>query len=95
MNFEIVHTTEYEYSELATESFSELRVRPRNTMRQVVLTHLTEVNPRVALESFQDYYGNWVETLSVPSVTRNLLWPPRLGYKRAPLLISSRDSIFP
>jgi transglutaminase-like putative cysteine protease len=66
MNFEIVHTTEYEYSELATESFSELRVRPRNTMRQVVLTHLTEVNPRVALESFQDYYGNWVETLSVP-----------------------------
>ena len=66
MNFEIIHTTEYEYSELATESFSELRVRPRNTMRQVVLHHLTEVQPRLALEGFQDYYGNWVETLSIP-----------------------------
>ncbi len=66
MNFEIVHTTEYEYSELATESFSELRVRPRNTLRQVVLHHMTEVQPRVTLEAFQDYYGNWVETLSIP-----------------------------
>jgi transglutaminase-like putative cysteine protease len=66
MNFEIVHTTDYEYSELATESFSELRVRPRNTLRQVVLHHVTEVQPRVALEAFQDYYGNWVETLSIP-----------------------------
>jgi transglutaminase-like putative cysteine protease len=66
VNFEIVHTTEYEYSELATESFSELRVRPRNTMRQFVSHHQTEVSPRVALEAFQDYYGNWVETLSIP-----------------------------
>jgi transglutaminase-like putative cysteine protease len=66
MEFRIVHTTQYRYSAPAIESFSELRVRPRQTLRQVVHKHATEVHPRVPLEVFQDYYGNWVESLSVP-----------------------------
>jgi transglutaminase-like putative cysteine protease len=66
MNFRIVHTTEYEYSAPAIECYSELRVRPRNTLRQAITNHTTEVNPRVPLEVFTDYWGNWVEALSVP-----------------------------
>jgi transglutaminase-like putative cysteine protease len=66
MHFRIVHTTQYTYSAPAIESFSELRVRPRQTLRQVVHQHATEVTPRVPLEVFQDFYGNWVESLSVP-----------------------------
>lgn len=66
MNFHIVHTTRYEYSEPAVESHSELRVHPRNTSRQVVRQHTTAVDPRVPLESFTDYYGNHVEMISVP-----------------------------
>jgi len=66
MLFHIVHTTEYEYSEPAVESYTELRVRPRNTLRQTVEQHFTEVEPRVPLEDFEDYFGNEVECLSVP-----------------------------
>src|ERR1700722_5411866 len=66
MIFNIVHTTAYEYSAPAIESFTELRVRPRQSNLQNVLFHLTEVNPRAALEEFTDYYGNTVECLSVP-----------------------------
>jgi len=66
MTFNIVHTTAYEYSAPAIESFTELRVRPRQSNRQIVHAHLTEVTPRAKLEEFTDYYGNTVEYLSVP-----------------------------
>lgn len=73
MNFQIVHTTAYEYSAPAIESYSELRVRPRNTLRQIVSQHATEVFPRIPLEAFLDYYGNWVEALSVPFRHKKLI----------------------
>jgi len=66
MTFNIVHTTAYEYSAPAIESFTELRVRPRQSNRQTVHHHVTEVTPRAALEEFTDYYENTVECLSVP-----------------------------
>lgn len=66
MIFNIVHTTAYEYSAPAIESFTELRVRPRQSNRQTVHRHVTEVTPRAALEEFSDYYENTVECLSVP-----------------------------
>jgi transglutaminase-like putative cysteine protease len=66
MIFNIVHTTAYEYSAPAIESFTELRVRPRQSNRQNVHFHVTEVSPRAALDEFTDYYGNTVECLSVP-----------------------------
>ena len=66
MIFNIVHTTSYEYSAPAIESFTELRVRPRASHHQEVIHHQTEVNPRAALDEFTDYYGNTVECLSVP-----------------------------
>src|SRR5471032_3196231 len=50
MIFNIVHTTAYEYSAPAIESFTELRVRPRQSNRQIVHRHVTEVKPRAAQE---------------------------------------------
>jgi transglutaminase-like putative cysteine protease len=66
MIFNIVHTTSYEYSAPAIESFTELRVRPRPGYHQEIIAHQTEVNPRVALDEFVDYFGNTVECFSVP-----------------------------
>ena len=48
MIFNIVHTTAYEYSAPAIESFTELRVRPRQSNHQIVHHHITEVTPRAA-----------------------------------------------
>ena len=66
MIFNVVHTTAYEYSAPAVESFTELRVKPRQSNLQNVIHHVTEVTPRAPLEEFVDYYGNTVECLSVP-----------------------------
>jgi len=80
MIFNIVHTTAYEYSAPAIESFTELRVRPRQSNRQIVHRHITEVTPRAALEDFTDYYDNAVECLSVP-------------YRHKTLTVTSRSTV--
>jgi transglutaminase-like putative cysteine protease len=80
MTFNIVHTTAYEYSAPAIESFTELRVRPRQSNRQIVHHHVTEVTPRAALEEFTDYYDNMVECLSVP-------------YRHKTLTVTSRSTV--
>ncbi len=80
MTFNIVHTTAYEYSAPAIESFTELRVRPRQSNRQIVHRHVTEVTPRAALEEFTDYYDNMVECLSVP-------------YRHKCLTVTSRSTV--
>jgi transglutaminase-like putative cysteine protease len=80
MIFNIVHTTSYEYSAPAIESFTELRVRPRQSAQQLVHRHVTEVTPRAALEEFTDYYDNTVECLSVP-------------YRHKTLTVTSRSTV--
>lgn len=66
MQFHIEHTTEFVYPEPATEAFSELRLRPRDTLHQTISHHLTRVAPAVLVENYTDYFGNYVETVSVP-----------------------------
>lgn len=66
MVFHVEHTTEYLYSEPATESYSEIRLRPRNSLRQEVNRHATVIHPAVMMESYIDYFGNFVETVSIP-----------------------------
>lgn len=66
MLFHIQHTTEYVYSEPATEAFSELRMRPRDSLRQKVFRHHSQVQPTVMIEDHVDYFGNYVETISIP-----------------------------
>ncbi len=73
MVFHIEHTTEYTYPEAATESFSELRLRPRESGRQQVSQHFTYIQPQVPVESYVDYFGNYVETISIPFRHTNLV----------------------
>ena len=66
MQFHIEHTTEFVYPEPATEAFSEIRLRPRDTLHQTISHHQTRVTPSVLVENYTDYFGNYVETVSVP-----------------------------
>src|SRR2546423_1817079 len=72
MFFHIEHITEYVYPEAATESFSELRLRPRDSLRQRVSHHSTHTQPSVVAEPYVDYFGNYVETISIPFRHTNL-----------------------
>lgn len=73
MRFHIEHTTEYVYPEPALESFSELRLRPRDSLRQKVSRHQTLIQPGVLVESHIDYFGNYVETISIPHRHQRLI----------------------
>ena len=66
MFFHIEHTTEFVYPQPAVEAFSEMRLRPRDSLRQTVSHHYTRVDPPVLIEDHEDYFGNYVETVSVP-----------------------------
>jgi transglutaminase-like putative cysteine protease len=66
MQFLIEHITEYAYSDPATEAFSELRLRPRDNLKQRVARHTTKVKPAVTVDSYTDYFGNQVEAIAIP-----------------------------
>lgn len=66
MQFLIEHTTEYIYSAPATEAFSELRLRPRDNLKQRVTRHATSVQPAVVVDTYTDYFGNIVEAIAIP-----------------------------
>lgn len=66
MQFHIVHSTEFDYPKPATEAFSEFRLRPRDTTCQTVAHHQIRVSPSVMTDEYTDYFGNHVETMSVP-----------------------------
>ncbi len=66
MQFHIVHSTEFDYPAPATEAFSEFRLQPRDTLHQAVAHHQIRVMPSVLTDDYTDYFGNHVETMSVP-----------------------------
>lgn len=66
MQFHIRHTTEYVYSAPATEAFTELRLRPRDSIRQAVSRYSAELSPPVRIDSHVDFLGNHVESISIP-----------------------------
>ena len=66
MFFHVEHTTKYTYSEPAMEAFSEVRMRPGDSYRQKVCRPATRIEPSVPIDSYTDYFGNYVETFSIP-----------------------------
>lgn len=64
--FKICHRTSYGYPADATESFAEVRMIPRDTPWQQVLSHQFATDPSVRVVQHTDYYGNRVGSVSVP-----------------------------
>jgi len=66
VRFSVSHTTFYEYAQPASESVAELRLRPVSNPVQVVESRALEVDPKVGVGSFTDYWGNRVEYFAIP-----------------------------
>ncbi|MGE9296161.1 MAG: transglutaminase family protein [Puniceicoccales bacterium] len=66
MRFTVTHTTHYEYAAPASESFAELRVWPRNSQAQKILSRKLIITPEVRADHYIDYFGNHVEFFSIP-----------------------------
>lgn len=66
VRFSVSHTTSYEYAQPASESVAELRLWPVSSFGQVVETRSLEVDPKVGVGNFVDYWGNRVEYFAIP-----------------------------
>ena len=60
MALQVTHTTRFRYSHRIAETFMELRVRPRDDMRQRCLDFNLQVEPSSPVNSYRDGFNNWV-----------------------------------
>jgi transglutaminase-like putative cysteine protease len=61
VTYQVVHTTQYEYSEDVSVSHHVARVMPRDFIRQQCLDHALDIDPAPAvMRGHQDYFGNTV-----------------------------------
>jgi transglutaminase-like putative cysteine protease len=65
MRFQIEHRTSYEYIGAASESFMEARLTPVTDDRQRLISRTFVTAPACNVYAYRDYFGNWVETLSI------------------------------
>jgi transglutaminase-like putative cysteine protease len=66
MRFHITHRTQYDYRTPASDSFAELRVWPRDTNTQKILSRQLVIEPHAPVDHYIDYFGNHVEFFSLP-----------------------------
>ena len=73
VQFEIVHTTEYDYSESVAVSHHEARLSPRVLPNQQCLQHELEIEPApAAMASHTDYFGNTVTYFAMQGAHKRL-----------------------
>lgn len=65
MQFEILHRTEYRYTQPASEAYLEARLSPPHDERQTVLSHEIEFQPGTPVSTYHDYFGNEVTFYSM------------------------------
>jgi len=64
--FDVVHTTEYDYSESVVVAHHVARLKPRSLPHQDVLNHELAIAPAPAVTSnYEDYFGNLVTVIAV------------------------------
>jgi transglutaminase-like putative cysteine protease len=66
MLFEIRHVTQYAYDEPVRESVMELRMQPRKSTGQGLVSFDLEIEPPAQVFSYSDSYGNAVHHFDVP-----------------------------
>src|SRR5262245_581573 len=73
MNYEVVHKTEYEYSEPVAVSHHVARLRPRALQHQQCLDHALDIEPAPAVTgTYDDYFGNGVTFFTMQGAHKRL-----------------------
>ncbi len=73
MNYDVTHTTTYEYRDEVSVSHHVLRLRPRDLPNQQCLQHEVTIEPAPAVSApHGDYFGNAVSFVTVEGAHRHL-----------------------
>lgn len=70
--YRLVHVTEFHYDGPVSESYNEVRLRPRHDERQSCLSFRLNTQPGVPAVAHRDFYDNWVHQFNVLSEHRYL-----------------------
>jgi transglutaminase-like putative cysteine protease len=65
MRYRIRHVTRFTYERPASESHNEVRLQPRESLRQRKLGFRLEITPPAALINYSDAFGNIVHAVSI------------------------------
>ncbi len=65
MQFEILHTTDYRYSQPVIEAYLEARLTPPDTATQSVISRSMVIAPELATSQYVDVFGNAVDFFSM------------------------------
>lgn len=65
MKLEITHVTRYSYGTPVIDNINEIRLSPRTNYRQSCYQHVITVDPVAAIFSYEDFFGNRVNSFSV------------------------------
>lgn len=68
----LVHLTEFAYEEPVSESYNEVRLRPRDDAQQSCLAFRLSTRPAAGGSAYTDYFGNWVHHFGVLAPHRGL-----------------------
>jgi transglutaminase-like putative cysteine protease len=63
--YRLVHVTEFRYDGPVSESYNEVRLRPRQDETQSCLSFRIHTEPAASAASYLDHYGNWVHRFNV------------------------------
>jgi len=63
--YKLVHVTRFSYDGPVSESYNELRLRPRHDEHQSCLSFRVTTTPAAKAVGHQDFYGNWVHLFHI------------------------------
>jgi transglutaminase-like putative cysteine protease len=63
--YKLVHVTQFSYDGPVSESYNELRLRPRHDESQSCLSFRITTRPEAKAIGHQDFYGNWVHLFHI------------------------------
>jgi transglutaminase-like putative cysteine protease len=63
--YKLVHVTQFAYDGPVSESYNELRLRPRHDENQSCLSFRITTSPQAKAIGHQDFYGNWVHLFHI------------------------------
>jgi len=63
--YRLLHTTEFQYDGLVSESYNEVRLRPLQDEMQSCLSFRLNTDPGSSTSSYLDFFGNWVHQFNI------------------------------
>ncbi len=85
MRLDIAYRLHFQYDAAVSESQNEIRVRPRDDLRQQVLSYRLTTTPATRVLQTRDYFGTTVDHLGVRGAHRELLVVAESSVETAPI----------